>query len=263
MMNLVAAALFALASPAVLEDFAAGKAAYREGNHALAAEKFAAVAEAEPANAAVFYNLGNALFQAGELGEAVACYERALRLDPGLEAARVNLEKVLERTQRNLARPLPADWRQALFFWADGLRPGTVTGLALYLWWGLLTLLTAVQLRRIPYWKTAAAVGCALLALTAGAAWSKAHPAPLAVAVDTEVPVYFSRSTEDTPRFMLYEGDRVAVERTAQTWALVSTVGGERGWLARAAIVPVDAPASFLRGGGAPAPAADTGKMLP
>lgn len=263
MTHLVAAVLITLASPAVLEDFAAGKTAYREGNHALAAEKFAAVAEAEPGNAAVFYNLGNALFQAGELGEAVACYERALRLDPGLEAARVNLEKVLERTQRNLARPLPADWRQALFFWADGLRPGIATGLALFFWWGLLTLVTAAQVRRIPYWKTAAAVGCALLALTAGAAWSKANPVPLAVAVDTEVPVYFSRSTEDTPRFMLYEGDRVAVERTAQNWALVSTVGGERGWLARAAIVPVDAPASFLRGDGAPAPPPDTGEALP
>ena len=263
MMNLVAAAVILLASPSTLEDFAAGKTAYRAGDHRLAAEKFAAVAEAEPGNAAVFYNLGNALFQAGELGEAVACYERALRLDPGLEAARLNLEKVLERTQRNLARPLPADWRQALFFWAEGLRPATVTGLALFFWWALLTLLTAVQIRRIPYWKTAAAVGGALLALTAGAAWSKATPVPLAVAVDTEVPVYFSRSTEDTPRFMLYEGDRVAVERTAQNWALVSTVGGERGWLARAAIVPVDAPASFLRGDGAPAPPPNPGEARP
>ncbi|HNY86406.1 MAG TPA: tetratricopeptide repeat protein [Candidatus Hydrogenedentes bacterium] len=261
MMNLAAAAVMLFAAPGILEDFSAAKDAYRQGNHALAAERFAAVAGARPGNAAVFYNLGNALFQAGELGEAVACYERALRLDPDLEAARINLEKVLERTQRNLARPLPADWRQALFFWAEGFRPATVTGLALFLWWALLTLLTAAQIRRIPYWKTLSGVCAALLALTAGAAWSKAHPVPLAVAAETEVPVYFSRSTEDTPRFMLYEGDRVVVERTAQNWALVSTVGGERGWLARSAIVPVDAPAAFLRGDSAPA--AGTAEQAP
>lgn len=40
----------------------------------------------------LYYNLGNAYFKSNELGLAILNYERALRLDPGYDDARFNLE---------------------------------------------------------------------------------------------------------------------------------------------------------------------------
>jgi hypothetical protein len=45
----------------------------------------------------VHYNLGCAALKAGRIGEAVLAFERALRLDPGHEDARANLEAALSR----------------------------------------------------------------------------------------------------------------------------------------------------------------------
>lgn len=53
----------------------------------------------EGASATTYYNLGNAYYRAGDLGHAVINYERALRVDPSNEDARVNLGFVNERIQ--------------------------------------------------------------------------------------------------------------------------------------------------------------------
>ena len=45
----------------------------------------------EPDNAGLHLNLGAALFEQGRRDEAVACWRRALEIDPGLEAARRGL----------------------------------------------------------------------------------------------------------------------------------------------------------------------------
>lgn len=44
-----------------------------------------------------YYNLGNAMFRLGKPGQAILCYERALRIDPTNHDARENLEFVNSR----------------------------------------------------------------------------------------------------------------------------------------------------------------------
>ena len=53
----------------------------------------------EGRTATTYYNLANAYYRANDLGHAVINYERALRIDPSNEDARVNLEFVNERIQ--------------------------------------------------------------------------------------------------------------------------------------------------------------------
>lgn len=47
------------------------------------------------------YNLGNAAFQAGRLTEAVDAYKQAIRLNPGSDDARYNLELALRKIKEN------------------------------------------------------------------------------------------------------------------------------------------------------------------
>ena len=67
----------AVASPS--DDFRAANQLYDAGKFAEAA---AAYEKIEPKTAHVYYNLGNAWFRQGKLGEAILNYERARRLAP-------------------------------------------------------------------------------------------------------------------------------------------------------------------------------------
>jgi tetratricopeptide (TPR) repeat protein len=68
-------------------------------------------------NAALFFNLGNAYYRAGDLGRAVLNYRRAQRLAPGDERVRANLRLARQQVAPLIA-PTPETrlWRQ-LFFW--------------------------------------------------------------------------------------------------------------------------------------------------
>ena len=71
-------------------------------------------------NGAVYYNLGNAYFRAGEYGRAIAAYRKAKPYrprDPYLEA---NLRQALSLAPGRLSEP-PAPWWKHVLFWSDWL----------------------------------------------------------------------------------------------------------------------------------------------
>ena len=67
-------------------------------------------------NGAVYYNLGNAYFRAGECGRSIAAYRKAKPFrprDPYLEA---NLKQALSVAPGRLPEPPPPWWRHVLFW---------------------------------------------------------------------------------------------------------------------------------------------------
>ena len=73
----------------------AGVEAYADGRYAEAYEQWNQIVEnGVRDNADLWYNLGNAACQRGDLAHAVLGYERALRLEPSFSEARYNLELV-------------------------------------------------------------------------------------------------------------------------------------------------------------------------
>ncbi len=68
--------------------------AYSADNFTLAEQLYKAAMAAEGTSAPLFYNLGNAYYRQGNLGMALVNYERALKIDPTMTDARVNLEFV-------------------------------------------------------------------------------------------------------------------------------------------------------------------------
>ena len=126
--------LFLTGVSAFDETFAKGNDAYYKGNYVAATLAYEQLIGSSVSNPVVFYNLGNAYYRQGRLGEAIVNYERSLRLRPGMAGAEENLEKALRATERNLARPLPASWEESLFFWHSGFSFSTVRNLAMVFW---------------------------------------------------------------------------------------------------------------------------------
>jgi tetratricopeptide (TPR) repeat protein len=65
---------------------------YIKANYADAAKQYEKILTNEGVAPQLYYNLGNAYFKANEIGRSILNYERALRLDPGYDDARYNLE---------------------------------------------------------------------------------------------------------------------------------------------------------------------------
>jgi tetratricopeptide (TPR) repeat protein len=230
-MNLLLALFLTMGADMYDATFNGANQAYHSDDFPAAIAQYEQLVSARVENAVLFYNLGNAYHASGNVGKAVAVYEKALQIDPKMEAAAHNLETVLKETRRNLARPLPGDVEQALFFWAEGLSFQKVLYLGLACWLLLWAILALRAWRPVRFARTAAVLVGVAAVLSLGAAWTKSHPLELAVAAQAEVPVFFGKNPDEPPRFLLYEGDRVRVERTDSEWVLVSTAGGERGWV--------------------------------
>jgi hypothetical protein len=243
MTGLLAACLLASAFGGIYDTtFTEAAGLYEQGRFEESARRFSQLVREGVEHPAVFYNLGNARYRAGDLAGAITEYERAMRLDPAMDGLRQNLAQCVSKTRRPLDRPRPPAWEQSLFFWHAGLAPRTVrlAGLAA---WGLFWLVLAARHARPFAWSGTLALLLLAAALACGAsAVVKARPSPLLVAHADVVPVYHGTSENDTVRFELYLGDRVAFDRRKEDWVRVTAAGGERGWARAGSFLPVGPP---------------------
>lgn len=102
MLTLCLVAVPAMAAPTRQQ----ADSAYSSGRYSEAVELYKGVIASEGTSAQLLYNLGNACVRSGVPGDAVLYYERALRLDPGNDDVRNNLDyaaaKVNDRNRADL-----------------------------------------------------------------------------------------------------------------------------------------------------------------
>lgn len=229
-MTLAVCAIFLLGADVFESTFDAAGAAYGAGDYATAIEMYEQLVGEDVVDEVVFYNLGNAYYRQGWLGPAIANYERALRLKPGFENARRNLDKAVNDTKTRLSKPLPADWELNLLFWHYKLAPKATRLIAGLLWIAFWSVLGIRQWRAIRYTRQTALVLGMLAMLFVLSAWAKSHPLALAAANAVNVPVRYGTDANETIHFNLHAGDRVAVDVRQDGWARVTSVDGKRGW---------------------------------
>lgn len=228
--------------------------AFTKGDYAAAARGYESLIAESIEDATVFFNLGNAYYRLDRPGAAIANYERALRLEPDLDAARENLALTLLKTEHKLGARVPEAWAQNLFFWHYGVSRDTTRLLAALCWVSFWLLLGLRVWRRMPYLNmgifAAACLGVAFL----GSAWVKAHPRELVVAAVQSVPLRYGPSEADEIVLMapdpagerrqqlLCDGDRAEVSARSGDWLCVETIDGARGWVPAATLVSVEPP---------------------
>ena len=216
------------------EALPADRVAERKAGFSASAVKYRQLADAGIHNGALYRNLGHALQRSGALGEAVASYEAALRVNPGDRQARAALAAVRNGLDFDLGRNLALQPR----WWRPGLeRPVVIVGVAV---WSLGWLLLAVTLHRhARKWLWGTAVCFLVAAIAAGLLLALPSVTPaLAVIVAQETPLYAAPHIPAAGTAALSEGRTLAVRKQRRGWVEVNT-GGPVGWVRGSHIVLV------------------------
>jgi tetratricopeptide (TPR) repeat protein len=230
-----------LAAPACAQDELVTRAnvAYQEGDWQGAIDAYEAVRSAGFESAGLYYNLGNAYFKAGELGQAILAWERALQRSPGDADTRANLTLARELTA-DAIEPLPDFWLFSVISWWVDLLPRTLLITVVAVGWLALAggavlriLARAPGMGRVGRWLVAAgAVTVLLMGTNLVAREFGVGRAERAIILAETVPVRSAPAEDDDlVLFQVHEGTRVRIEQRTGAWAEVVLDDGKVGWL--------------------------------
>lgn len=212
--------------------------AYVNGDYHAAAEGYTAILGRGRHSAKLYNNLANALFKTGRLGQAILYYRRALRLDPGNDDIRYNLESAEERTKDNI-ESVPG------FFLADKVRSirNTMSSTS----WAVLSLVALAAMlacaatyllssrlgrRKAGFYGM---LGCALLFAVStafsNAGRKEAAGRTEAIVMGQSVPVKSSPDNSATDLFVLHEGTAVRITESSDEWCEIVIADGKKGWV--------------------------------
>lgn len=214
--------------------FDEGNELYRKNEFSAAAEKYQEVLNTGWESAELYFNLGNACFKKGSLGEAVWAYEKALELNPNYEDAQVNLGHVQGLLiDEIIAVPTPLVERY-FRVWADSLGTTGFQVLAV-VWLWIITLCWILWKWR----KTRGAVlGMGLgsfLFLTTGISWyvhgQLVKDENRGVILVENVYVKTAPSEQAPDAFVLHEGTVVFLKSQVDAWQEIRLADGQVGWM--------------------------------
>ena len=198
---------------------------------------------------ASWFNLGNALLRAGDVGEAIVAYRTAQRLEPGADDVAANLAEA----RRRVARPIRADANDLSFTdvasWWQLLGPRTRLSLGVAGWisfWFLLFLRRGMdesRRRAEPESVTAAWRGGLVLSITiafvggltvvADRGFARWRPVGVVTAESAILRSGNGEAFENLTTEPLSEGVEFAIEEARPGWWRVRLPDDTVGWIAR------------------------------
>ena len=205
---------------------------YEEGRYTDAAAAYENMTRAGPVSAAIYFNLGNAWFKAGQIGRSLCAWRRAQELAPRDPDVRANLQ--FARNQPGLGAPAIPGGRWTR--WAALLTLNEWTGLASAFIALFFTVLTARQIW--PAWKksgagltAALAVACAGWLVGLGLALDARFGAQSSVVIVPEAVVRRSPLEEAPSVFTAHDGAELLVLDRKDGWLEIADAAGHSGWL--------------------------------
>jgi tetratricopeptide (TPR) repeat protein len=236
---LAALLLYPTAGKAVPVDslLSAAAAAYAAGDHGTALSLYTAVL-AEGSSAPLLYNIGNCHYRAGDHAMAILHYERALKMAPGDDDIRANLELARSRT-KDRVNELPAS--QVMLRWErfaggrDIDQWARISVGSALLFFALLALVTLLNNAT---WRVAVRVLsiCAgiLLMLSLVMAWSRHRSLTMhedAIVMAQRVDVRSEPTERGTVLFVIHRGTKVHVIQELEGRIEVRLANGSQGWM--------------------------------
>jgi len=225
--------------PAIaVEEHRSGRALYNSGEYAPAVDAFKDELRAGPPTSSLLYNLGNACFKAGHLGEAILYYERARRLAPRDVDIQDNLALAhLATVDRFLEppRPWPLDLPARLH---RQLRAHEAAAIVTGLFWFLCFAIAGRCAAVAPRWPrpaTIATVVAALLLLPAmaslGVKLYESAYAHEAIVLVEEAELRSGPGESFSSTVMLHEGAKLRIAKRRGVWIYATTQAGVDGWV--------------------------------
>jgi tetratricopeptide (TPR) repeat protein len=191
-------------------------------------------------DAVVYFNLGNAYYEAGQPGLALVNYRRAQRIEPrdteiNTNIARIRAERVdLQSGESNLIDR----------FASSTMSLATISelGWLVFSLWALWLVLLTVAIWRyewrthLCWWLVGGGV-CLLIGLTLlGSRLYAVHARPDAVVIDLSTQVMSGPGEGYLPIFRLYAAAEIRVLQTSGEWARIVLPDGRQGWVKSDAI---------------------------
>lgn len=217
--------------------------AYINGDYHGAAESYEAILARGLSSVKLYYNLANSYFKEDRLGQAILFYHRALRMAPGNDDIRYNLQVAEARTKDKIEE-IPEFF---LSKWVRGVRHTmsctawsvlSLVALACALGLFLLYLLASrLSLRKAGFYGTL--VAFVLFVATSWFALGERREMlddTQAVVMSTSTAVKSSPDPSATDLFVLHEGTLVEVANRLDGWCEVTIADGKKGWLEAKAI---------------------------
>ncbi|MBF0532731.1 MAG: tetratricopeptide repeat protein [Candidatus Omnitrophica bacterium] len=220
--------------------FAAGRAAYTQGNYAQAIQAYENILAAGRASGPVYYNLANAYFRHGQLGRAILNYQRAARLMPRDKDLKFNFKYA--RTQ--VRAPAAGEIHPLLKIYQrfrDDYTPAELAGAAIALlgiMFGvhLFLLYSGQSLRR---YGAGFAAGLFVLALLCFTFFNKTAMLSSAAVVLNEGKALFEPRDSATAHFTVYPGETVRFVDAQGAWAKIQRADDNLGWVNESLVAKV------------------------
>lgn len=202
------------------------------------------------ANGYLYYNLGNAYFLQGRLGDAIVWYERAQRYLPRFDDLAVNLNYARNQIVDEIAAPPESSGTLGLFLWIyDSFNPNELAWIALGgLWVWVLSLCGLLWLNqanrtawlRVPCWLGGLAfilfLSCAAAKVYNFETMDEGIVTVSAVEIKTAPGLDFSTA------FSLHEGAKVRIVQRQNDWVQIRLPGDAAftGWMPYQSVQPVE-----------------------
>jgi len=223
------------------EFFYQGNTYYSDNNLEAAISSYKKALGFDYESGPLFYNLGNAYFKNGELGNAIICYLRANRLTPNDPDIRSNLahaRSLIEGGIVTLSRP----WFIRFFVNAANLislNSVTIISISLYLLL-CIAIIIAVRLKRFRRIFTMLSIIISVLLAISVLIFAVKFKAQViqkdAVVIKQEVQSKFEPLDNATTFFTLYEGEMIRVIAPNGDWLKIKRLDGKQGWVKRSDI---------------------------
>lgn len=216
---------------------------YDKKQYKKAAALYEKLVASNPRDAAALYNLGNTYYQLNKNGKSILCYEKALKIAPGDEDIRYNLQLARarisgEEKNNDVSETLGNAWYDFLqekgeAFWAYTTL-GAVIMAAL--------LLVAVVLarkkvqRRIAGIIAVLCICCGIFTFTGGWQLSNYNARESAIILVNNTALYATPGGKPTPITKLPEGTKVLTGSENAGWIQITISRQLSGWIQKSAL---------------------------
>jgi len=217
--------------------FSQAKQQYNQGNYEQAINDYQQIIRQGVESAPLHFNMGNAYFKAGEIGEAILHYEKAAKLAPRDQDIQYNLKIAQARIQDRITPP-PMSFIMKIYngikYWLalDELAWTTVILLLLTsLFFAGRLLMRNERIKEVS--RILFIIGMILLILTVPLLVSRtveASQEKYGIVLNPEIKVYSAPQTISTEVFVIHEGTRVQIERGQDDWFRIRLADGKEGW---------------------------------
>lgn len=233
--------LHCAASLAPEDAFRQGSERYAAGGFEQAAVFFREAAAVNPA-AGVFHNLGNAEWQCGRPGPAVAAWERAQWLDPFSRNTRANLRFARKAAQLDAPE---LSWYEICSTWLPVNWWPWIACVSFWLAVAMVILPAIFRWRKADWHQGLAAAGFAVFLLTIPALVGAHTRSKIGIILPKETPLRLTPTSEAEVLARLPGGEAARVERERGNYVYIRT-GTAAGWIERAqfAAIGFDQPAT-------------------